>query len=134
MPLYVDTSALLKRYLLESDGAAAEEYLLGDPEWYSARHTYVEGRRNLSRLAAGAQLAKIRRIFEDDWRRTTIIELDDTTCNLAADIAELTGARTLDALHIAAASRLGPETLRFLTFDIRQAQAARQLHFTVLGV
>jgi len=39
--LYVDTSALLKRYVEEPDSAAAERYLLADPSWVTARHTQV---------------------------------------------------------------------------------------------
>lgn len=41
--------------------------------------------------------------------------------------------RSLDALHLAAARRLGLEGLGFLTFDVKQAQAARALKLTVLG-
>jgi predicted nucleic acid-binding protein len=70
---------------------------------------------------------------ESDWRRTTIVELDEITCRLAADIGEQTGLRSLDSLHIGAATRVGPDTLSFLTFDVRQAQVARQMGFVVLG-
>jgi predicted nucleic acid-binding protein len=42
--------------------------------------------------------------------------------------------RTLDALHLATAQQLQVPALPFLTFDLRQAQAARSLGFTVLGV
>ncbi len=41
--------------------------------------------------------------------------------------------RTLDALHLGAARRLGT-ALTFLTFDVRQAQAARELGLTVAGI
>jgi predicted nucleic acid-binding protein len=51
----------------------------------------------------------------------------------AAGIAEATGARSLDALHLSAARRVGAPAVAFLTFDRRQAHAARQLGFTVLG-
>jgi predicted nucleic acid-binding protein len=44
----------------------------------------------------------------------------------------LTSARTLDALHLAAAQRLGGSSIGFVTFDLRQAQAARTLGMTVL--
>jgi hypothetical protein len=134
MPIYVDTSALLKRYLEEPDSEAADAYLLGDTEWFSGRHAYVEARRNLKRALADEELVRMRGVLEDDWRRMTVIELDETTCRLAADIGEQTGLRTLDALHLGAAVRVGPRLLSFLTFDIRQAQAARQLGFVVLGV
>lgn len=134
MSLYVDTSALLKRYLDEPDSDAAVSFLLGDTAWFSGRHTYVEVRRNLARAVAGEELVRLRDVFESDWRRTTIVELDEITCRLAADIAEQTGLRSLDSLHVGAAARVGVDVLSFLTFDIRQAQAARNMGFVVLGV
>lgn len=134
MAVYVDTSTLLKRFLEEPDSDRAESYLLGDPNWYSGRHAYVEVRRNLARALEGDEWVRLRELFEEDWRRTSIIEVDETTCRLAADISEQTGLRSLDALHLGAASRLGPEAVSYLTFDIRQAQVARQLGFSVLGV
>jgi predicted nucleic acid-binding protein len=133
MSIYVDTSALLKRYLEEPDSDAAEAFLAGDIAWFSGRHTYVEMRRNLARAVSGEELVTIRDVFESDWRRTTIVELDEITCRLAADIGEQTGLRSLDSLHIGAAIRVGPDVLSFLTFDVRQAQIARQMGFVVLG-
>jgi hypothetical protein len=53
---------------------------------------------------------------------------------LAADVAEATGTRTMDAIHLGAALRLGTEALDLLTFDVRQAAAARGLGFRVIGV
>jgi predicted nucleic acid-binding protein len=38
MPIYVDTSALLKRYLEEPDSDAAEALLASDFAWFSGRH------------------------------------------------------------------------------------------------
>jgi hypothetical protein len=134
MSLYVDTSALLKRYVEEPESAACESYLLADPVWITGRHTLVELRRNLPRLLEGAPLAEARAQLGRDWQRMHVVELDEVTCNMAADMAELTGARTLDALHLAAASRVGTGTITFLTFDIRQAQAARTIGMTVVGV
>lgn len=134
MPLYVDTSALLKRYLEEPDSDAAESFLAGDIAWFSGRHTYVEVRRNLARAVTGEDLVRIRDVFEADWRRITVVELDEITCRLAADMGEQTELRSLDSLHIGAATRLGPDVVSFLTFDVRQAQVARQMGFAVLGV
>jgi predicted nucleic acid-binding protein len=39
----------------------------------------------------------------------------------------------MDAIHLASAQRLQIAGLGFVTFDLRQAQAARSLGFTVLG-
>lgn len=132
MSLYVDASAMLKLYVEEPESADCEEIMVADPIWLSGRHTLVEVRRNLSRLTSGRALASVRHQFESDWRRTSVIELDSTTCRLAAEIAEVTGARSLDALHLGAARRIGGG-LSFLTYDHRQAQAARSLGWTVLG-
>jgi predicted nucleic acid-binding protein len=52
---------------------------------------------------------------------------------MAAEIAEITGVRSLDALHLAAASRVGRDAITFLAYDLRLAQAARELGFRVLG-
>jgi predicted nucleic acid-binding protein len=90
--LYVDSSALPKRYVDEPDSDAAE-----------------------------------------DLRALWIVELDEVTCETAAGIAEMTGVRTLDALHLAAAQRAGGPGFPFLTFDVRQAQAARTLGLAVVG-
>lgn len=62
-----------------------------------------------------------------------MVALDDTTCKLAADLAETTGARTLDALHLAAASRAGAPVVRLVTLDARLAQVARSLGWSVVG-
>jgi uncharacterized protein len=108
--------------------------LLADAVWVTARHTAIEVRRNLTRLLDGSDLERARSSFHADWHRSHVVALDEATCNLATDITEATGARTLDALHLAAAIRVGTAGLSFLTFDIRQAQAARALGLTVVGV
>jgi hypothetical protein len=58
----------------------------------------------------------------------------DTISYPSAQIGEATGCRTLDALHLAAAMRVGgPGSITVLTFDVRQAQAARTLGLGVAG-
>jgi hypothetical protein len=129
---YVDTSALIKRYVTEADSGRADELLSADPELVTGRHTSVEVRRNLARLLSGRELTAARRDLAADLGAFAIVELDAVTCELAATIAEQTGARTLDALHLGAAQRLGT-ALTFVTFDLRQATAARSLGFRVAG-
>lgn len=133
MSLYVDSSALLKRYVDEPDSAEADALLRSDPAPLTARHTVVEIRRNLTRLLSERDASAARRAFLGDLAAFSIVELDAVTCETAAGIAELTGARTLDSLHLAAAQRAGGPDSPFLTFDRRQAQAARSLGFAVLG-
>ena len=132
MSLYVDSSALLKHYVDEADSELASALLVSDPSLLTARHTVVEVRRNLARLLDERDAAAARAAFMEDLAAFGIVELDKVTCDTAADIAELTGARTLDALHLAAAQRVGGAAIPFVTFDLRQAQAARTLGMTVL--
>lgn len=124
MSLYVDSSALLKRYVDEPDSEAADELLRSDPSPLTARHTVVEVRRNLARLLDERDAAAARAAFLDDLQALSLIELDRDTCEAAAAIAEVTGVRTLDALHLGAAQRAGGAAIPFLAFDVRQAQAA----------
>jgi predicted nucleic acid-binding protein len=132
--IYVDTSALLKRYVDESDSDQAEALLRADPTWVTARITLVETRRNLARLLPDPKAHELAAgAFARDWARMHVVELDAVTCESAAALAESTGARSLDALHLAAATRaLGPGGA-FLTFDVRLAQIARALGFDVRG-
>jgi predicted nucleic acid-binding protein len=131
--LYVDSSALLKRYVDEPDSESCDALLRSDPSLVTGRHTVVEVRRNLARLVAPGELGGLKSSFERDLEAISLVELDATTCETAAAIAEVTGVRTLDALHLACAQRVGGTVLPFLTYDLRQAQAARALGFTVLG-
>lgn len=133
MSVYVDTSALLKRYVDEDESVACERLLLADPSWVTARHTWAEILRNLARLLRGAERVRVRNSFRSDWARMLVVELDETTCARAGDLAETLQVRTLDALHLAAAERAGAGGLPFLTYDLRQAQAARSLGWKVIG-
>lgn len=132
MTLYADSSAILKRYVDEADSDRANELLAADPMLVTGRHTIVEVRRNLTRLLGPTDATAARAAFVADLASFAIVEVDAATCELAATIAEQTGVRTLDALHLGAARRLGT-VLTFLTFDVRQAHAARSLGFAVAG-
>lgn len=133
MSLYVDSSALLKRYVDEPDSGTAVDLIASDPELITGRHTGVEVRRNLARLLREKDLLRAKRALAADLESFAIVELDAATCELAATIAEATGVRSLDALHLGAAQRVGGVGIGFLTFDLRQAQAARSLGFSVVG-
>ena len=132
MSLYVDASALLKHYVDEPDSERFEQLFASDPIRVTARHTIVEVRRNLARLLAQEVAAEMRTAFAGDVRKLFVIDLAASLCEDAAAIAELTGVRTLDALHLAAARQVG-DGITFLTFDLRQAQAARSLGLAVVG-
>jgi len=133
MSAYVDSSALLKRYVEEKDSADCEKILLSDADWVTARHTWVEVLRAIALLHDGRERQRMDAAFRSDWTRLHIVEIDEETCERAADVARAHGTRTLDALHLAAALRVGGPGFRFLTYDLRQARAGRALGLTVLG-
>jgi hypothetical protein len=133
MTTYVDSSALLKRYVAEPDSELADRLLAADPVLVTSWVSLVEVRRNLARLVAPADLADLRRQFARDLDEFALVSVDQVVCEAAAEIGEQLGVRTLDAIHLACARRLQVPGLGFVTFDLRQAQAARSLGFTVLG-
>ena len=133
MTLYVDTSALMKRYVEERDSDVASELMSTDPVLVTSRLTEIEMRRNLTRILEGSALTATRRRLQEDLDAFALVALDPTTCSEAARIAEETRCRSPDSIQIAAARRPGTHT-PLLTFDIRQAHAARPAAMTVIAV
>jgi predicted nucleic acid-binding protein len=133
MTLYVDSSALLKRYIDEHDSSVAIELMGTDPVLVTSRLTEVEVRRDLTRLLAADALDAKRSEFSIDLDAFALVNLDASTMSSAARIAERTLCRSLDSIHLSAAQRAGSSTT-LLTFDVRQARAARELGMSVIGV
>jgi len=133
LSVYVDSSALLTVYLDEPETDAAEQLLTGK-RWVSGRHTLVEVRRSLHRVLDGSELDRARRRFTHDWGEIDAVDLGEAATELAAELAERTGVRSLDALHLGAAAIAGADDgLPIVTFDIRLADAGRSLGWAVLG-
>lgn len=127
--VYVDSSALLKRVLVEPQSGAVADGL-------SAAH------------ARGDLLASSTLAWVEVWRslrRLSVPDLADTVRQATSGIAEYPVTsqtfllartvgtnllRTLDALHLAAAMGVGAEQL--MTYDERLAEAALDLGLAVL--
>lgn len=134
MRVYAEASAVLKLHIDEPESDHAEAVLDG-VRWASGRHTYVEVRRNLARLLSGPSLDDARSSFVRSWGNVEVIDLTEAVVEHAAELAEQTGARAVDALHLGAASAAGADDgLPLVTFDRRLAHAARSMGWTVLGV
>ncbi len=133
MTTYVDSSALLKRYFPEPDSSVADRLLLGDSVLVTSWVTLIEVQRNLARVLRGAELRAAKEQLAADLDAMALIAIDEAVCRAAAQIGEQLAVRSLDAIHLASAQRLVVAALPFVTFDLRQAQAARSLGFTVLG-
>ena len=133
MTTYVDSSALLKRYVAEPDSEIAEQLLASDSTLVTCWITQVEVRRNLARLLDGNPLRAAQAQLATDLDSFAMVNVDEATAGAASAIAETLGVRSLDAIHLAAAQRLQIPQMAFLSFDLRQGQAARALGFIVRG-
>jgi len=133
MTTYVDSSALLKRYIREPDSEYATSLIDADEVLATSWLTVVEVRRSLSKLLQGSDLARSIQIVHDDIDRIALVLPDATTWLAAAEIGAALNVRSLDAIHLACAQRLRIPSLRFVTFDVRQAVAGRALGFAVVG-
>lgn len=133
MTLYADSSALIKRYVAEDDSDTAESVLLADSDWVTGRHTFVEVQLAIHRRLGDAEQTVASAAFERDWERTFVVALDEAVCRRAAELGIATQARSLDALHLAAAERAGGRSIPIVTFDVRLGHAARSLGFGVIG-
>jgi predicted nucleic acid-binding protein len=119
--LYLDASALVKRYV-EEDGSdlvlSAMENARG---WSMCRVGYVETVRAVA-LAGGRKAVKR---VEGDWLSFDVIEVDSALATHAAELTLSAELRSLDALHLAASLVLPPEDLTVATWDARLHRAAR---------
>jgi uncharacterized protein len=119
--LYLDSSALVKRYIDEEGTdlvlAAMEEARV----WSICRIGYVETMRAVA-LAGGR---KALRAVEADWASFDVVEVDADLAQHAAELTLSSELRSLDALHLAAALVLPSDELTVATWDVRLHRAAR---------
>ncbi len=135
MKLYVDASALAKRYLPNEVGATEVTRLIADAEQF--------GTALISRAEVSAALAKAVRMkwvsaeegrdvlaaFRADWTSIFRLNLREVTVQRADELAWQYGLRGYDAVHLASAliwqeARNRPVTLA--TYDEALWQAAAQ--------
>ena len=131
--LFLDTSALVKRYVEDDGTALVLQRMDDDPEWVVCEVARTEAEIALCRLGfdPGESVDPWQRLRED-WERCHVVPVDPACLARAAEVGCRHQLRTLDALHLAAADRL-PRPLVVLSFDRRQADAARSLEFIVEG-
>ena len=134
MTLYLDTSALVKLYADEEDRELVFEAVGSSEVVATSTIAYAEARSAFSRRLREGEMS------EDDHRRA-VQRLDEqwvgyarlAVSNLvtyrAGYMAERYALRGFDAVHLASATRLQErfENLRFLAFDERLTEAARQV-------
>lgn len=127
MATYVESSAIVKLAIREPESAALRSYLRRRRPLVSSALSRAEVLRAL--LPAGeAGLSRGRSVL----RRFDLVRLSDRILS-AAGLLLPAGLRTLDAIHLATADQLGDEVRALVTYDVRMAEAARELDWRVVS-
>lgn len=127
MIAYFDASALGKLVVGEAESAALAAWLTPIEPVASSRLAVVEVHRAARVANPGAEsAARTRGVLESCLLVDATADVVDTAARLAS--ARL---RSLDAIHLATALRLGPDAL--VAYDARLAEAARARGLTVLA-
>ena len=120
MILYLDASALVKRYVEEEGSDAVLDAMDPESTWSMCRIGYVE---TVRAVALGGEPGDVGRVTRD-WSLFDIVEISQRLVEHAARLASSSGLRALDALHLAAALSLTPEAPTFATWDARLHRVA----------
>ena len=137
--IYIDTSALLKRYIREAKSDEFDQFFIANGDLHISRLCFVEARCALARRRRAKQIS---RTLEPKALDTLRQDLQDGAISIHAvsdqhivnayhlieQLANLP-LRTLDALHLAIAQ--GIAATGIASADAHQIAAAKQLHFEV---
>ncbi len=123
--VYLDSSAIVKTVVLEPESAALRRFLRRVPARVSRALARTEVVRAVRHLGAGP-IARARAVLD----RLDLLGLDDALLD-AAGALDAGVLRSLDAIHLAAASALAGQLEAVVTYDARMAEAARRLGLAV---
>lgn len=128
--LYLDSSALVKRYVLEAGSDLVRASIVADPYVATTIVTAVEVRAALaaaSRSGRITNLAAVVSAARRDWLAYIVVNVDTQLIERAAQAAEQHALRGYDAVQLASAlamARAAGSTVRFGTFDLALRRAA----------
>ena len=127
MTLFVDSSALVKRYVDEPGRDLVLEAMAGDDVWCASALARTEAMLTLHRVAATPRQAdRLTLLLLADWDAFHVIPVDERCLATAAELGANYGLAVSHAIHLAAASRL-PKPVQYLSLDPRQVAAAVDL-------
>ncbi|MCA1709470.1 MAG: type II toxin-antitoxin system VapC family toxin [Actinobacteria bacterium] len=123
--VYLDSSAIVKLAVREPESDALRRHLRRRRPWVSSALARTEVLRSL--LDGGeAALAAGRRVLA----RCDLVRVNDRVLDLAGTMQPLQ-LRSLDAIHLATAGRLGGDLGELVIYDKRMAAVARDLGYRV---
>lgn len=130
MIAFLDSSALLKLYLMDEPGSeAVREAMSGEVRNAMSRLTYVEVRSGLAAARRAGRLAPTAHdvtviAFERASAEFDQVEFDEVVGLRAGDLAEAYGLRTGDAIQLASAQELSGDGVVLVAWDLRLRAAA----------
>lgn len=138
---YLDTSALVKRFVAEKGSERVEEMLRAGEPAATSKIGYAEVYAALARRRREGGLstkgyARACRSFEEDWKTYVRVDLRDEVLQLARDLIKRRPLRGFDAIHLASALTLGRELgepMRFVAADARLLGAAEAEKLQVMN-
>ena len=125
--VYLDSSALVKLAVQEPESDALRMHLRRRRPWISSGLARTEVLRAM--LPGGEEaMAAGRRVLD----RCDLVRVNDRILREAGELlpAEL---RSLDAIHVVTAHRIGTDLGQLVTYDERMASAARHLGIRVVS-
>jgi predicted nucleic acid-binding protein len=122
---YVDSSAIVKLAVAEPESAALRRYL-------SRRRPLVSSALARTEVARALMLSGPDAVARGELvlRRIQLLRVSDRVLNEAGRMTP-TELRSLDAIHLASARHLGPSVRQIVTYDERQADAAKACGWAV---
>lgn len=130
----MDTSALVKLYVDEEDRELVFEAVGASEVIATSPIAYAEARSAFSRRSREGEMSgeEHRRAVErldEQWVGYARLAVSNSVAYRAGEMVERYGLRGFDAVHLASAVRLRERfgDLRFLAFDERLTEAARQV-------
>ena len=119
---YLDTSAAVKLLMTERESTALRKWLRQRPARASAALLRVELVRVVRRAGLPRLVPEARKLLAG----VHLIRLDDALLERAADL-DPTELRSLDSIHLAAATSLGDDLAAVVSYDDRLLAAATSL-------
>lgn len=138
MITYFDASVLMKLFLPDEAGATtAGEVWFASESAVCVEIGYVEVRSALAAASRAkrlspAQFKEAKRLFDDIWSQLDVVQIDENLVRAAADLAESDGLRGYDAVHFAAALRVGVDTFAAADSALIRAAESHKLHVAEL--
>lgn len=124
---YLDSSAIVKLAVREPESDALRRYLRGRRPRVSSSLARTEVMRALLGKGDSARKAG-RRVLAD----LDLLRIDNRVLDIAGGLLPFE-LRSLDAIHLATAQRLGADLARLCTYDNRMRDAAEEFGMAVVA-